>query len=191
VLAESLFQHADHYFRIYSAFNEETEARRIAALQDNVAHSDSPSRADDDGDGNGNGNGNGNGGGDAHNGGDHQQHDLTDDDQSAPRRTRSERRQEAEAAEQGAPQERPARPPRRRRAASSGTPESDQADADNDAALRAMLGASEAGLPKAVSDEAGRDSEPAAEEAKPVRRRGRPRKVTPPEEQPLPLAGED
>ncbi|WP_420403666.1 DUF4167 domain-containing protein [Nisaea sp.] len=183
VLAESLFQHADHYFRIYSMFNEENEARRAAAAQqDNAAQPDVQSR-DDDGDGNS----------DAQGGSDNQR-PQSDDEQAGPRRTRSERRQDAEAAEQGDQPDRPARPPRRRRngngASGNSVSEGGAGKTDNDAALRAMLGAGEAGLPKASGGESAGAGEQ-AEEAKPVRRRGRPRKAAPPEEQALPPAGED
>lgn len=182
VLAESLFQHADHYFRIYSLYNEENEARRNAAQQENGSQPDFQHRGDSDSDG------------DEQSDQPQQQHHRSDDDQSAPRRTRSERRQEAEAAEQDDQQERPSRPPRRRRNGNgNGAPEAESGNSDNDAALRAMLGASDAGMPKAIAGTSASDGEQAeaSEEAKPVRRRGRPRKVAAPEEQALPLGGED
>lgn len=183
VLAESLFQHADHYFRIYSMYNEENEARRNTAQQESGSQPDFQQRGDSDNDG------------DEQNDQPQpqQQHHRSDDDQSSPRRTRSERRQDAEAAEQDdQQQERPARPPRRRRNG-GGAPEAGASGSDNDAALRAMLGASDSGLPKAIPGTAAEEGEQAdaGEEPKPVRRRGRPRKVAAPEEQALPLGGED
>jgi hypothetical protein len=178
VLAESLYQHADHYFRIYSMFNEENEARRNAQQQENSPHQDFQSRMDDD----------------DLDGSDEQPQFQSDDD--APvRRTRSERRQEAEAAEQSDHQDRsqeraPRQPRRRRNGNGSGQDNMEAANSDNDSALRAMLGASEAGMPKAEAADTDGD-EASAEEAKPVRRRGRPRKVVDSAEQSLPLAGED
>ena len=189
VHAESLFQHADHYFRIYSAYNEENEARRNTSQQDNGQNQDQPSRGDDD-----------------FESGSHGSRDSQSTQPSAPqaqsqsdegdapsRKTRSERRQDAEAAEQTEPsaeqpqQDRPPRQPRRRRPAAS--QEAAAPAADNDVALRAMLGASESGAPKAAPEQTAASSE--EPEAKPVRRRGRPRKVVEPVEQALPLAGED
>ena len=189
VHAESLFQHADHYFRIYSAYNEENEARRNTSQQDNGQNQDQPSRGDDD-----------------FESGSHGSRDSQSTQPSAPqaqsqsdegdapsRKTRSERRQDAKAAEQTEPsaeqpqQDRPPRQPRRRRPAAS--QEAAAPAADNDVALRAMLGASESGAPKAAPEQTAASSE--EPEAKPVRRRGRPRKVVEPVEQALPLAGED
>ncbi|UUX51427.1 DUF4167 domain-containing protein [Nisaea acidiphila] len=171
VLAESLYQHADHYFRIYSAFNEENEARRNAQQQDNAPQQDpQQTRSDEDGESESSND---------------QVPAPSDDDQAAARKTRSERRQDAEAAEQ-ADQERTPRQPRRRRNSNGTGSEPQAANSDNDSALRAMLGASESGMPKDESGEA-----EASEEPKPVRRRGRPRKVAEPAEQSLPLAGED
>lgn len=171
VLAESLFQHADHYFRIYSAFNEESEARRNAAQQDNSPHNgDARSQDDDDDDDN---DGVTESGPSA----------SSDEDQAPSRKTRSERRQDAEAAEQ---QERTPRPVRRRR--NGAAPASEGASEDNDSALRAMLGASESGMPKAEAKEETSEAEP---EEKPVRRRGRPRKTAEASEPGLPLGGED
>lgn len=178
VLAESLFQHADHYFRIYSAFNEENEARRNAAAQQENAQQPQPEAAAQvsvetpatDG------------------GAASETGESTDD--VPARKTRSERRQDAEAAEQAEQQEpRAPRQPRRRRNGAApqveGTPAS-----DNDAALRAMLGASESGAPAANG---GNDAPVTTDDAdpKPVRRRGRPRKTAEPAEETLPLAGED
>lgn len=202
LLAENLFQHADHYFRIYSAFNEENEAReaRKNAQQDNGQHqSDGPPRNDDSRR-------------DGENEADNvvevrsaqppvaqppvpqPQATSSSDAEPAPaRRTRSERRQDAEAAEQtgeqtSEPEQRAPRQPRRRRSAPAPQDTSPPA-ADNDTALRAMLGASESGAPKAAPEETSADgAEPVA---KPVRRRGRPRKVVEAVEPALPLAGED
>lgn len=190
VHAESLFQHADHYFRIYSAYNEENEARRNTSQQDNGQNQDQPSRGDDDLDAGSHGSREG-----------HstqpsapQAQSQSDEGAAPSRKTRSERRQDAEAAEQTEQpaeqpqQERPPRQPRRRR--SPAAAQEAAAPAADDSALRAMLGASESGSPKAAAEAA-----PAASseepEAKPVRRRGRPRKVVEPVEQALPLAGED
>ena len=95
VHAESLFQHADHYFRIYSAYNEENEARRNTSQQDNGQNQDQPSRGDDD-----------------FESGSHGSRDSQSTQPSAPqaqsqsdegdapsRKTRSERRQDAVAVE--------------------------------------------------------------------------------------------
>lgn len=175
VLAESLYQHADHYFRIYSAFNEENEARRNAQQQENASQPDAQPRVEDEAESGAAGET-----GDA---------ERSEEDRGPVRKTRSERRQDAEAAEQ-AEQTRAPRQPRRRRSNGAGAPEGDDAPrADNDSALRAMLGASEAGLPKAASEDA--PAEAAEADEKPVRRRGRPRKVAEPVEESLPLAGED
>lgn len=193
VLAESLFQHADHYFRIYSAFNEENEARKNSQPQENGQHSDSAPRNDDS----------------RRNDDDADQADIVvekrpdqpqitqpeaaapSEDEAAPaRKTRSERRQDAEAAEQTSEPERAPRQPRRRRSSTAAPKDVAAPAADNDAALRAMLGASESGKPKAAAPkEVAVDA--AEPEAKPVRRRGRPRKVVEPVEPALPLAGED
>ncbi|MEP3112126.1 DUF4167 domain-containing protein [Nisaea sp.] len=203
LLAENLFQHADHYFRIYSAFNEENEARKNAQQDNGQQQPDNPPRNDDT-----------------------RREDDSDagnvvevrpvqssspqppatpssDEEPAPaRKTRSERRQDAEAAEQtggqpSEPEQRAPRQPRRRRTAPAPAPAPVQQDAappaaDNDSALRAMLGASESGTPKAAPKEAKEASADSPEpEAKPVRRRGRPRKVVEAVEPALPLAGED
>ncbi|WP_193172542.1 DUF4167 domain-containing protein [Nisaea nitritireducens] len=193
VLAESLFQHADHYFRIYSAFNEENEARKNAQQDTGQHQPDSQprnddSRRDDDSD--------------AGNVvevrpaqppvAQPQPTSSSDDDEAPARRTRSERRQDAEAAEQTGEPEQPRAPrqPRRRRNGAAAPKDAAAPAADNDSALRAMLGASESGAPKAAAPE----EAPAASaepEAKPVRRRGRPRKVVEAVEPALPLAGED
>jgi len=197
LLAESLFQHADHYFRIYSAFNEENEAReaRKNAQQDNgQQQSDSPPRIDDSRRDDENEAGNVVEVRSAQPPVPQPQATPPSDAELAPaRRTRSERRQDAEAAEQtdektSEPEQRAPRQPRRRRSAPAPQDTAPPA-ADNDAALRAMLGASESGAPKAAPEEAPSDS--AEPEAKPVRRRGRPRKVVETVEPAHPLAGED
>jgi uncharacterized protein DUF4167 len=198
LLAENLFQHADHYFRIYSAFNEENEAReaRKNAQQDNgQQQSDNSPRNDDSRKDDENEAGNVVEARSVQPPVPQPQATSSSDEESAPaRRTRSERRQDAEAAEQtgeqqaSEPEQRAPRQPRRRRSAPAPQDSSPPA-ADNDSALRAMLGASESGAPKAAPQEASADSvEP---EAKPVRRRGRPRKVVEAVEPALPLAGED
>lgn len=193
VLAESLFQHADHYFRIYSAFNEENEARKNAPQQDTGQQQpDSPPRSDDSRRDDGGDSGNVAEARSVQSPAAQPQPTSSPDDEEAPaRKTRSERRQDAEAAEQtGEPEQRAPRQPRRRRNGAAAPKDAGAPAADNDAALRAMLGASESGAPKATATE----DAPAASaepEAKPVRRRGRPRKVVEAVEPALPLAGED
>lgn len=190
VHAESLFQHADHYFRIYSAYNEEIEARRNASPQENGQNQDQQSRGGEDSESGYYGPSEGYSAQPSAS-----QTTPSEDDDAPSRKTRSERRQDAESAEQTEPQpqqDRPPRQPRRRR--NGPAPQAESAVAatpaeDNDAALRAMLGASEAGAAKVEPVEKSVSGE--EPEAKPVRRRGRPRKVVEPTEPALPLAGED
>lgn len=192
VLAESLFQHADHYFRIQSAFNEESEARKNTLQQETAQQPDSQQRNDE-----------------SRRDVDEQAGSVAetrivsppvgsspDEDSTAIRKTRSERRQDAEAAEQAEPAARPVqkerqqRQPRRFRNSAAAPQETTASATENDAALRAMLGASESGVVKAaISEDA--PAAAAEPEAKPVRRRGRPRKVVQTIEPVLPLAGED
>ena len=190
VHAESLFQHADHYFRIYSAYNEENEARRNAQPQENGQNQDQQSRGGEESESGYYGPS------DGYSAQPSASQTTPSDDDAPSRKTRSERRQDAESAEQTVEpqpqQDRPPRQPRRRR--NGAAPQADSAVAatpaeDNDAALRAMLGASDAGAPKIDAvEEIAPSEEP---EAKPVRRRGRPRKVVEPTAPALPLAGED
>tara|TARA_E500000318_G_scaffold50606_1_gene47376 strand:- start:138 stop:959 length:822 start_codon:yes stop_codon:yes gene_type:complete len=194
LLAENLFQHADHYFRIYSAFNEENEARKNAQQDNGQQQPDNPQRNDDSRKEDDSNAGNVAEVRSAQPSPPQPQATASADEEPAPaRRTRSERRQDAEAAEQtggqpSEPEQRAPRQPRRRRSAPAAQ-EATPPAADNDSALRAMLGASESGAPKAAPEEASTDS--AEPEAKPVRRRGRPRKVVEAVEPALPLAGED
>lgn len=199
VLAESLYQHADHYYRIYSAFNEADEQRRSAFPQDQHGYS-----SDDE---YGAPREYGHGG----HGDDHVQHAaphgptngtgrpveaapadqqpaLADESVSEePRRTRSERRAEAEAAErQGGDRSEQFR--RRRNGSGNGT--------DDDAALRQMLRAGGGDGQRPAPVPAPAEETPVAvageEEPRTLRRRGRPRRVA---EQGLPLGeapgGED
>jgi hypothetical protein len=192
VLAESLFQHADHYFRIHSVFNEENEARKNAYQQDTGQHPGTQQRNDE-----------------ARKDVDEQAGSAIetrivqtsvvpspDEDSTPVRKTRSERRQDAEAAEQAELAAQPGQKERQQRHArrlqnSTNAPQEATASAtENDTALRAMLGASKSGIPKAATSK----EAPAAAtepEAKPVRRRGRPRKVVETLEPALPLADED